>query len=443
MRPMVRMAVVVCVPLVLAVACPRVYSQSGAATRAAGSNGYVYAPERIAPLPPYAWPYGYSDPTYGPQYEFPGAGLRAGNIGGFSSGSLSFGPYGALETGMQMNYGWASTGYAGLNIYRLGPPFGFVPLDAGGIGYLGGGFGGGGFGGGGFGGGYGVPGGYYWNGIPLYFGPGVATLSPAPGFGVPGAPGAIPNPFGVPVPRSAPEGDPRGVAPGAAPAAPDADEEFAPPPSNLEAQRRSIRLVAQGDEWFVKQNFLQAHVRYKQAVTAAPDRAEPRFRLGFALVALRHYESAAVEFRRGLKLDPTWPATGIPLEKLYGDANALARQAMGHRTLEGVGQDVSDPDRLFIMGVLLHFNNDQDRAVLFFQTASMLLGAPAWLQPFLKGRAAAPAPAAGPRIGPRIDLPPEPPAPGLGPDREEARLPPARKPAPPGDRDGPALPRTQ
>lgn len=162
-----------------------------------------------------------------------------------------------------------------------------------------------------------------------------------------------------------------------------------PPPaplksSTVEAKRRCIRLVAQGDEWFAKQNYLQAHAHYKQAAAAAADLPQARFRLGLALCALGHFSAAVAEFKRGVQIDPAWPATGDGLEKVFGASNRIAIDQVLHSAAVWVKEDIRDSERLFVMGVLLYFNHEPERALPFFQTADMLSGETPHVQAFIK-----------------------------------------------------------
>ena len=155
-----------------------------------------------------------------------------------------------------------------------------------------------------------------------------------------------------------------------------------PKPSNPEAKQRSIHFQGQGDIRFKKQEYLRAHELYRQAYRAARDRPEPYFRMGFALAALGHHGSAVREFKRGLNIDRSWALTGASLEEIFGD-NQLARNALLHEIAEWVREDIRDPDRLFLMGVMLYFDDDIDRALPFLQTADQLAGSPPHIRAFL------------------------------------------------------------
>lgn len=169
--------------------------------------------------------------------------------------------------------------------------------------------------------------------------------------------------------------------------------------STAEMKARSLKHRVNGDTWFRKQQYATAHNRYKTALQEAKDVAENHFRVGFALVALGHEDKAIEYFRDGVALDPLQPQTGTPLEELFGPDNGLARSSVILRTADWVREDIRDPDRLFVMGVMLHFDGQEDKATEFFETAYRLAGKGDHLVAFLRipeEPVAAPAPPAGP-----------------------------------------------
>lgn len=154
-------------------------------------------------------------------------------------------------------------------------------------------------------------------------------------------------------------------------------------PTSPEALRKSIRYQAQGDEWFAKGNYLQAYDHYKQAMSAAPARTEPRFRKAMALAATTNYTQAVDEIKRAMRLDADWSAKGALLDELFGADNVLSKNAVLHKVARWVGDDIRDADRLFLIGVLLHFNSDSDQAHTFFEAAVELSPTPTYAQAFL------------------------------------------------------------
>jgi len=198
-----------------------------------------------------------------------------------------------------------------------------------------------------------------------------------------------------------------------------------------ESLRRNLRYQAQGDEYFAKQNYLQAYGHYKQAVSAVPARPESRFRLALSLAATSNFGTAVEELKRGMRLDPDLPAHGVPLDDLFGADNVISKNAVLHKVAAWVREDIRDPDRLFLMGVLLHFNDDADKSHTFFEAASALAPIPMYADAFLAVENAQ-----------RGQRPVEEPGPGLLLDDGPALEPPAVQPRPaPPVKPAPEAPR--
>lgn len=155
-----------------------------------------------------------------------------------------------------------------------------------------------------------------------------------------------------------------------------------PEPSSPEARLRALRDQAQGDDWFHKQEYTQAWKRYRQAIREADDLATAHFRLGYVYLALGRFPQAVESFKRGLSLDPTWPLTGRSLDKVFGPENLLVKSSAKSRAVAWAREDIRDPDRLFLVGVLAHFDDDS-RATEFFTTALRLAGEGYHLRAFL------------------------------------------------------------
>ncbi|QDT48774.1 Tetratricopeptide repeat protein [Symmachiella dynata] len=203
--------------------------------------------------------------------------------------------------------------------------------------------------------------------------------------------------------------------------------------SNGAAKQRSLHQQGLGDVAFLQQKYSKAYSHYRSATKVAPDLTDNYFRMAWALVAMGHEASAVREIKRGLRLDPYWPLTGVSLDERFGPQNEIGKDAVLLKTAQWVREDIRDPDRLFLMGVLLHFNDDIDRALKFFETASQLAGAPQYVQLFLHPQtppqdadAAGGDPAAG--QDPPIAPPQQQPAPALPPGQPP--LPPAPMPEP-------------
>src|SRR5262245_33656457 len=127
--------------------------------------------------------------------------------------------------------------------------------------------------------------------------------------------------------------------------------------------------------------------------------------MAMALAATRNYSQAVDEIQRAMRINPNWPRDGVPLDELFGAENILSKNAVLHKLASWVGEDIRDPDRLFLMGVLLHFNGDVDKSRVFFEAASVLASNGAYAQAFLaaEGEQRAQGPAEDPRPGPIDD----------------------------------------
>lgn len=241
------------------------------------------------------------------------------------------------------------------------------------------GFGSSGFGYGPFdyGPGPGLYGGYYFG--PEGFLPPPA-YGPPPPFPMPD-PWLEPNPFAVPIDPLLP-GDPGWNHPWAVePAAEPAPQPVAE--STPAARLKSIRAQARGDLWFRRQQYHHARDRYKTAVQDAGDRPEARVRLALTHAALGSYGSAVRELKIALQLNPALPSVGESLDDLFGPDNQMAKLSLISRVSAWVRQDLRDPDRLFLLGALLYFNGDAEKAMPLLEAARRFGGPAEHVQAFL------------------------------------------------------------
>ena len=165
-------------------------------------------------------------------------------------------------------------------------------------------------------------------------------------------------------------------------------------PSSTDAKVRSIRAQMSGDEYLRRQNWQHAYVEYKKAVEVADDRAEAHFRLGIALVTIQHYDTALIAFQRALHLDPTLPQSGLSLRALYGENSDLTINSIVSRLTTYAEQDIRDPNRLFLLGLMLHFHGDP-RAREILDVGYRLAGRGSHFLAFLQPQAAPQNPAPG------------------------------------------------
>ena len=139
-------------------------------------------------------------------------------------------------------------------------------------------------------------------------------------------------------------------------------------PSSPAARLKSLDLQARGDQRLRQQKWSEARAAYRSAVDAAPDRAEGHLRLALCLVVIQRFDSAIHEFKRALFIDPQIPQLGKFSKALFGPDSQLVRTAMISKLTDWVREDYTNPDRLFLMGVILHFEGDT-RGREFFEAA--------------------------------------------------------------------------
>jgi hypothetical protein len=201
-------------------------------------------------------------------------------------------------------------------------------------------------------------------------------------------------------------------------------------PSSTEARLQSMRLQHLGDLSLKNLQYGTAAGKYEQAIAAAPDRADPYFRLGIAEAARSRFDVAVRQFKLGLQLDTTWASTGATLDELLGAGKLLPKTEIKQRIVDWTWEDIRDPDRLFLLGVIQHLDGDAESARVLFETAARLGGMKEHLAAFLRTGQVAANPAAQPTA-----VEPPPPAlkdaAGNGPGVNAPALPPPSERAPP------------
>ncbi|HVJ68888.1 MAG TPA: hypothetical protein VM510_12945 [Caulifigura sp.] len=154
-------------------------------------------------------------------------------------------------------------------------------------------------------------------------------------------------------------------------------------PSTPEQQQRSLRHMATADQQFKIGHYAGAALEYRRAIADAEDLPDNYFRLGFALACQRRYDEAVQQWKYGLMLDNSWPTRGESLTSLFGENNTFEKTSLLNRVGDYVRLDPRDPNRIFLLGVLLHFNGDQANARTLFESATRVAGNESWLTAFL------------------------------------------------------------
>ena len=143
--------------------------------------------------------------------------------------------------------------------------------------------------------------------------------------------------------------------------------------TNAQANALAWRFLGFGDAQFAEQKYVDANVRYRKAVSVAPQLADARFRQGFALSAIGRYEQAVAAMKCGLKINPNWARSGFDIKDLFGD-DELAKDAYLDVLATAAKENPNDANRLFLLGVHLHFDGQAERAKVFFERAAVLTG---------------------------------------------------------------------
>ncbi len=154
-------------------------------------------------------------------------------------------------------------------------------------------------------------------------------------------------------------------------------------PSTPEQQQRSLRHMATADQQFKIGHYAGAALEYRRAIADAEDLPDNYLRLGFALAAQRRYEDAVQQWKYGLMLDSSWPTRGESLTSLFGENNTFEKSSLLNRAAEYVRLNPRDPERIFLLGVLLHFNGDVANARTLFESATRVAGNEPHLMAFL------------------------------------------------------------
>lgn len=207
--------------------------------------------------------------------------------------------------------------------------------------------------------------------------------------------------------------------------------------SSRAGKERSQKYQAEGDRWLREGQNVKAYLRYLEAQREAEDRGEVYFRQAYVLVAMGRYSHAVSKLKRGLQVDPTLAKRGQTLDEVFGVKNVDQKVDYLRRVADWTNADVSDPDRLFLMGVLLHFDEDS-RAGEFLNAAWKLAGRGQHIQAFLQSPSSPPKeiPTAAIAKGRLLPMPPPPrDDPAVEADARELRAPRLTVPPEPARRE--------
>lgn len=238
-----------------------------------------------------------------------------------------------------------------------------------------------------------VPGWYSYNDVAFggfgFGGPGfgVAVGAPVWGYGYPAMYGTVVHPgYYLPYPITASEmpNSPMQAPPDALPTqrnpwdqvpGPKTDPALNPViPSSAAARLRGLNYQVEGDQNLRQGLWQRAYVNYRQAVNVADDLAEAHLRYGITLAMLNRFDQAAREFRRAVHIDPSLPTSEFNLATLFGPESRLVRNSLVSRVTAWANEDVTAPERLFVLAVLLHYEGDERSQELFSAIVQMTEG---------------------------------------------------------------------
>jgi hypothetical protein len=145
-------------------------------------------------------------------------------------------------------------------------------------------------------------------------------------------------------------------------------------PSTAEAQLNSLRTQQHGDRRFRQQDYRGAVARYREAIEQAPDRGEAHLRLAVALTLLKRYDRATEQLRLGLRTAPDLLDEPPSLDDLFGEANVLAKNNLLLGVAEWVQEDPADPQRPYVLGLLMLLDGDEAMAAKLLERGNALGG---------------------------------------------------------------------
>ncbi len=146
---------------------------------------------------------------------------------------------------------------------------------------------------------------------------------------------------------------------------------------------RGQHALAEGDRLLREGQNRKAYMEYLEAQRVLGTDGDVYFRQAFALIALGRYSHAIAKLKRGLQVEPDYPQHGATLDEVFGTDNTDQKDEYLQQVASWADADASDPDRLFLKGVLLHFDEDP-RASAVFNAAWKLAGRGPHLQAFLQ-----------------------------------------------------------
>ena len=153
-------------------------------------------------------------------------------------------------------------------------------------------------------------------------------------------------------------------------------------PSTREAILRGARLQDAGDRLMVALDYSAAERSYAKSIIAAPDRPEPYARIAVAKAARGDFRGAVSFLKQMVDVDPSYPGRADSLMTLFGHQNGIAKVQLKQHVADWTKIDVRDPDRIFLLGIMLFLDGDE-RFRTLLDTNVKIEGEKPYLKAFL------------------------------------------------------------
>ncbi|MFT5522624.1 MAG: tetratricopeptide (TPR) repeat protein [Pirellulaceae bacterium] len=139
------------------------------------------------------------------------------------------------------------------------------------------------------------------------------------------------------------------------------------------SQHASREDVKSGDALFRDKDYDRALLLYDEAIKRSPELAEAHIRRAMTLVAKGEVENAAESFRKALGRTPNPMGYRFALRELY-KTNEVDKQAHLDYVATKALKNQADGELFFVLGVMLHLDEQYNRASKFLDFAAKLDG---------------------------------------------------------------------
>lgn len=150
--------------------------------------------------------------------------------------------------------------------------------------------------------------------------------------------------------------------------------------------QRDQQGYVEGDRLFRQGRYGEAYQRYFDSQREIVDRGAVYFRQAYALIAMGRFSHAVAKLKRGLQVDPCYPRSGATLDEVFGLDGSNRKAEFVEQVTGWTKRNSRDPDRLFLLGVILYFDEDP-RSTALFHDAQKLTGNPSHLLVFIENSA--------------------------------------------------------